>query len=173
MIQNIAKSKKTNKSKRPKDEEYTKNKICRKQPPPKKNGSHGKINRTVTFHGKRLCKIVFRGHSFVRHLGICNGFLSHCYALMRAVIEHNSVKQKRSLYINKWPSYSWLQCFTSAILSAILQFVTWFVSNLYNWCVLSLYTISWKNEVSTLINGRATVNYSVSRPPFRPPSWNL
>ena len=37
MIQNIAKSKKTNKSKRPKDEEYTKNKKGRKQPPsPKK-----------------------------------------------------------------------------------------------------------------------------------------
>ena len=33
MIQNIAKSKKTNKSKRPKDEEYTKNKKGRKQPP--------------------------------------------------------------------------------------------------------------------------------------------
>ena len=36
MIQNIAKSKKTNKSKRPKDEEYTKNKKSRKQPHPKK-----------------------------------------------------------------------------------------------------------------------------------------
>ena len=37
MIPNIAKSKKTNKSKRPKDEEYSKNKKSRKQPPiPKK-----------------------------------------------------------------------------------------------------------------------------------------
>ena len=33
MIQNIAKSKKTNKNKRPKDEEYTKNKKGHKQPP--------------------------------------------------------------------------------------------------------------------------------------------
>ena len=30
-----------------------------------------------------------------------------------------------------------------------------------------------KNEVSTLINGWVTVNYSVSRPPFCSPSWNL
>ena len=34
MIQHIAKSKKTNKGKRPKDEEYTKNKKGRKQPTP-------------------------------------------------------------------------------------------------------------------------------------------
>ena len=62
MIQHIAKSKKTKKSKRLKDEEYTKNKNGRKQPTPipKKIGSHGKINRTLTFHGKPLCKIVFR-----------------------------------------------------------------------------------------------------------------
>ena len=80
MIQNIAKSKKTNKSKRPKDEEYTKTKKGRKQSPPQKNESHGKINRTLTFHGKRLCKIVFRGRRFVHHLEICNGFESNFYS---------------------------------------------------------------------------------------------
>ena len=53
------------------------------------------------------------------------------------------------------------------ILSAILKFVIRFVSNCYNWCVLSLCTIQWKkNEVSILINCWDTVNYSVSRPPF-------
>ena len=30
-----------------------------------------------------------------------------------------------------------------------------------------------KNEVSILINGWVTANYSVSRPPFCPPSWNF
>ena len=30
-----------------------------------------------------------------------------------------------------------------------------------------------KNEVSILINGWVTANYSVSRPSFCPPSWNL
>ena len=30
-----------------------------------------------------------------------------------------------------------------------------------------------KNKVSILINGGVTSNYSVSRPPFWPPSWNL
>ena len=30
-----------------------------------------------------------------------------------------------------------------------------------------------KNEVSILINGCVTAKYSVSRPPFCPPSWNL
>ena len=30
-----------------------------------------------------------------------------------------------------------------------------------------------KTEVSILINGGVTANYSVSRPPFCPPSWNL
>ena len=30
-----------------------------------------------------------------------------------------------------------------------------------------------ENDDSIVINGRATVNYSVSRPPFCPPSWNL
>ena len=73
MIQHISKSKKTKKSKRPKHEQYTKNKKGRKQPP--KNGSHGKINRTLTFHGKRLCKILFRSRRFVRHLEIYNEFL--------------------------------------------------------------------------------------------------
>ena len=53
----------------------------------------------------------------------------------------------------------------AAILSAILEFVIRFVSNFYNSCELSLRTTV-KNEVSILINGWVTANYSVSRPPF-------
>ena len=62
---------------------------------------------------------------------------------------------------------------TVAILSAILEFVIGFVSNFYSWCTLSLRTIQRKNEISVLINGWVTANYSVSRQPFCPPSWNL
>ena len=43
----------------------------------------------------------------------------------------------------------------------------------YNWCALSLRTIQRKNEVSVLTKGWVTANYSVWRPPFCPPSWNL
>ena len=50
---------------------------------------------------------------------------------MSGVITHNSVKKKRSLYINKWLSYRQLERFTAAILSAILEFVIGFVSNFY------------------------------------------
>ena len=63
--------------------------------------------------------------------------------------------------------------FHSCHFSAILEFVIGFLSNFYNWCPMSLRTIRWKNEVSILINGWVTVKYSVSRPPFCPPSWNL
>ena len=42
---------------------------------------------------------------FVRHLGICNPIYIKLLQLMCTVITHNSVK-KRSLYINKWLSYS-------------------------------------------------------------------
>ena len=38
---------------------------------------------------------------------------------------------------------------------------------------LSLQAFRWKNEVAILINGWLTADYSVSRPPFCPPSWNL
>ena len=65
-----------------------------------------------------------------------------------------------------------LHC-TAAILSAILEFVIGFVSNFYSWCGLSLHTIQQKNEVSILINSYATATYSIPRPPFCPPSWNL
>ena len=44
---------------------------------------------------------------FVRYLGICNPICVKLLQLMCAVITHNSVK-KRSLYINKWLSYSQL-----------------------------------------------------------------
>ena len=82
MIQNIAKSQKTNKSKRPKDEEYTENKKGRKQPtsPPPSRPKKQVDRMEITFHGKRLCKIVFHGRRFVRYLGICNEFVSHLYS---------------------------------------------------------------------------------------------
>ena len=51
MIQNIAKSKQTNKSKRQKDEEYTKNKKGRKQPHPKTNASHWKNKQNLNISG--------------------------------------------------------------------------------------------------------------------------
>ena len=54
--------------------------------------------------------INFRGRHFVRHLGICNRICVKLVQLMYAVITHNSLKKKRSLYINKWLSYSQLQC---------------------------------------------------------------
>ena len=47
MIQNIATSKKTNKSKRPRDEEYTKNKKGRKQPPSPKKWIAWKIKQNL------------------------------------------------------------------------------------------------------------------------------
>ena len=52
--------------------------------------------------------------------------------------------EKWSIYINKWLSYSQLLCFTAANLSAILEFFIGFVSNVYNWCPVSLRTIRWK-----------------------------
>ena len=41
---------------------------------------------------------------------------------------------KRSLYINKWLSYSKFSCFTAAILTAILEFVIRFVSISWRLC---------------------------------------
>ena len=48
--------------------------IDRKQQPPQMDRMKN-INRTITFHGKRLCKIIFRCRHYVRHLGICNRIL--------------------------------------------------------------------------------------------------
>ena len=48
-----------------------------------------------------------------------------------------------------------------------------FVSNFYNYCALSLHIIQWKNDVSILVNGWVTANYSVLRPSFCPPSSNF
>ena len=109
---------------------------------------------------------------FVRHLGFCNRICAKLLQLMCAVSTHNYWK-KRSLHTNQCLSYSQLLCFRAAILSAILEFVIGFVSNLYNWCALSLRTIQWKNKVFILLNCWVTANYSVSRPPFCSPSWNL
>ena len=51
--------------------------------------------------------IAFRALHFVRHLGICNQICDKLPQLMWAVITLNSV-EKRSLHINKGPSYSQL-----------------------------------------------------------------
>ena len=101
-------------------------------------------------------------------IGCVSTFYNWCALSLRIIQWKNEI-----LYINKWLSYCQLSCFTAAILSAILEFVIRFVSNFYNWCLVSLSKIQWKNEVSILINGWVIANYSVSRPPFCPPSWNL
>ena len=67
----------------------------------------GKINRTLTFHDKRLRKIVFRGRRFVRHLEICNRICVKLLQPMCTVIVHNLVKNEVSTF-NKWTSYSQL-----------------------------------------------------------------
>ena len=89
--------------------------------------------------------VTFPLHSrhFVCHLEICNRICVKHLRLMFAVITHNSAK-KRRLCINKWLSYSQLQWFTAAILSANLEFVMGFLSNFYNSCALSLRTFSEK-----------------------------
>ena len=51
------------------------------------------------------CYLALPSRHFVRHLGICNPICVKLTQLMCAVITHNSVT-KRSLYINKWLSYS-------------------------------------------------------------------
>ena len=76
--------------------------------------------------------IVFHGHDFVRHLGICNPICARLLQLMSGVITQNSAKKRRSLYINKWLSYSQLLCLTAAILSANFEFVIRLASNIYN-----------------------------------------
>ena len=79
---------------------------------------------------------VFHGRHFVRHLGFCNRICVKLLQLMCAIITHNSLK-RRSLYINKWLSYSQSWCLTATlltILSAFLEFVIRFVSNSYRLC---------------------------------------
>ena len=70
--------------------------------------------------------VVFHSRHFVRHLEICLRICVNLQKLLSGVSTHNSVK-KRSLHINKWLSYGQIQCFTAAILSAILEFVIRFV----------------------------------------------
>ena len=105
------------------------------------------------------------GRHCVLLIGICNPFCIKLLHLIPGVISHNSVKKKRSLYIHKWLRYNQIWCFTAFILSAVLEFVMKFASNIYNLCSLSFHTIQWKT-LSILINGWVTANYSVSRPLF-------
>ena len=77
--------------------------------------------------------IVLRGRHFVRHLGICNRICQTSTTDVRCHYAQFSEK-KRSLYINKWLSYSQIKCFTAAILSSILEFVIRFASNSYRLC---------------------------------------
>ena len=135
--------------------------------------THSSVNKRSLYINKWLSQpiTVFHARHLVRHLGICNHSCAKLLQLMFGIITYNSVK-KGSFYINKWLNYSQLQCITAGIFSAILEFVIRFVSNYQNRCLVSLRTIRRKNEVSILISGRVTANYSVSRPPFCPPSWN-
>ena len=112
--------------------------------------------------------IPLHGRHFVRHLGICNPICIKLLQLMSGVITHNSVKNTK--LINGWviANYS----FTTVILSAILEFIIIFASNLYNWCGCH-YAQFREKTVSVLINDWVKTHYSVSRLPFCPPSWNL
>ena len=118
-------------------------------------------------------QIVFHGRHFVRHLGICYRICVKLLQQMSAIITHNSVnKNEVSISINGWvtanysvsqpPFYppSW------NLLSDLCQTSTTDVR-----CHCAQF--SKKNEVSILINDWVTAKYSVSRPPFCPPSWNL
>ena len=127
MFQHIAKCKKTKKSKRSRDEEYTpkKWKVVNNTPPPQMNRME-KINRTLTFHDKRLCKIVFPGRHFVRNLWICYRILCQTLTGYAWFYSAQFGGKKRSSRINKWLSYSRLQCFAVVILTAILEFVIGF-----------------------------------------------
>ena len=99
--------------------------------------------------------IVFHGRHFVCHLGICNPICVKLLQLMCAIITHNSV-EKRSLYINKWLSYSQLLCFTAAILSTILEFVIRFVSNSYRLCPVLFRAIKKTTSLSQTVFLRST-----------------
>ena len=77
-----------------------------------------------------------------------------------------------NLAIPLLPRWMLLPCCTAAILSAIWNCNRICVKLLQLMCAVSTQN-SAKNEVSVLINGWVTANYSVSRPPFCPPSWNL
>ena len=100
---------------------------------------------SILINGWVIANYRFSQPPFFRHRGICYRIWVKLLQLMCAVITHNLVK-KRSLYINKWLSYSQLWFFTAAILSAILEFVIGFVSNFYNGSPVSLRTIQCKNR---------------------------
>ena len=117
--------------------------------------------------------IVFHGCHFIRHHGICYRICVKLLQLMYAVITYNLVK-KRSLYILQMTELQPIIVFHSRHFVRLLGIC-------YRTCVKLLQLISGiiahnsveKNEVSVLINGRITAKYSVSRPPFCLPSWNL
>ena len=79
---------------------------------------------------------------------------------MLGFIPHNSV-EKRSPCINKWLSYSRLQCFEVAILSAILEFVIEFCDKVLQVIPGFIPYNSVENEVSVLINDWVTADYNV------------
>ena len=115
--------------------------------------------------------IVFHNRHFVHHLGICYRICVKLLQLMYAVITNNSVKNEVSVLINHWitANYSVSRppfCPTSwNLLPDLCKTSTTHVRCHYP-------QFSEKNEVSILINGWVTANYSVLQTPFCPPSWN-
>ena len=87
-----------------------------------------------------------------------------------------SIATSRDSFVNltKTIWYAVTLLCTAAILSAILELICnqICVKLLQLMCAVITHN-SWKNEVSVLINGWVIANYSVSRPPICPPSWNL
>ena len=109
--------------------------------------------------------IVFNGRHFVRHLGICYRICVKLLQLMCAVIMHNSVKNEVSILINGWVTANY------SVSQLPFCSPSWDLSS--DFCQTSRTEVrchyvqfSEKNEVSILINGWVTANYSVSRPPF-------
>ena len=99
--------------------------------------------------------IVIHSRHFVRHLGICNPICIKLLQLMSGVITHNSVKKGSLAELQP------LIVFYSLHFVRHLKFVILFATNFYNWCLVSLRIIDWKNEDAILINGWVTANYSV------------
>ena len=80
------------------------------QESPAQKPPYGEMQYAITLEMKykRLrYRHTLHGRNFVRHLGICHPNCVKLLQLMSVVITHNLV-EKRSLYINKWLSYSQL-----------------------------------------------------------------
>ena len=72
-------------------------------------GEYHVITYADALNSIEFCIVRLFLRHFVRHLGICNPI---CVKLLQLIVEcvftHNSVKKTKSLYINKWLTYSQL-----------------------------------------------------------------